>query len=73
MSPVGSIRKVAADHTAYWLIWLLSKICCFDNFFDNEECMRRTNSKLLVIHGRNDTVVPFHNGKAVVDVNYIFN
>jgi hypothetical protein len=70
MSPVASVRKVAADHTCKCLVCCMSCICCFDNFFDNEECMRRTRANLLVIHGRNDEVVPFHNGEAVIRVIY---
>lgn len=62
MSPIASIKQVATDHTCRCVS------CCLENFFDNVDCVRRTNAKLLVIHGNIDEVVPFSNGQTVVDV-----
>ena len=62
-SGVSSIRDVAAHYIPSWMDWVLPMF----PEFNTHECLKSYTGDLMVIHSRNDEIIPFSNAEKLSD------
>ena len=68
LSPLFSVDKIIKDKVGW-----VKMFTCMQNFFNNEESVRNTKARLLMVHGRKDNVIPVQHGIDLVKVVHTVN